>query len=78
MVNDQRIARTQVFDASDPDERMTWFVGAFVIQFSLQKRQERTNALMDHIIATVHETKPIPQYRPLMMVFPATTNLYYI
>jgi hypothetical protein len=79
MVNDQRIAHTSIFDPDDPADRaMTWFVGAFVVQFSLQKRQERSNAVMDHLVVIVHETKAIPQYKRLMMVFPATTNLYYI
>ena len=78
MVKDQRIAHTSIFDAGAPNAQMTWFVGAYVIQFSLQKRQERSVAIMDYIVATVHETQPIPQYKPLMMVFPASTSLYYI
>ncbi|VTR91847.1 Uncharacterized protein OS=Candidatus Methylomirabilis oxyfera GN=DAMO_2872 PE=4 SV=1 [Gemmata massiliana] len=78
MVGNERIAHTTIFNATDPHERMTMFIGAFVIQFSLLKRQERSNAIVEHFVATVHETQPIPQYRPLMMVYPATTNLYYI
>ncbi len=67
-----------IFDVDGEYERLTWFVSAFVLQFSIQKNSNRTNVIVDHLIVTVHETKPIPPYRPLMGVYPAEVSLYYV
>lgn len=77
-VDGKTIPHSTIFDPDREYENPTWFVNGFVLQFSLQKRQERVHAIADHLIVTVHETKEIPPYQSLMMVFPAETNLYYV
>ncbi|XZE44075.1 hypothetical protein SH467x_003662 [Pirellulaceae bacterium SH467] len=67
-----------IFDVDGEHERLTWFVSAFVLQFSIQKNFNRTNVIVDHLVVTVHETKPILAYRPLMGVYPAEVSLYYV
>ncbi len=72
------IAYASIIDVDEKCARPTWFVNGFVVQFSLQKRQERAYAVVEHFVVTVHESKDVPQYQPLMMVFPAEVNLYYV
>ena len=78
LVDGQPMPYVSIFNADDMDMCMTWFVSAFVIQFSIQKHQNRSNAILDHLIVTVHETKDIPKYRPLLGVFPSEVNLFYV
>ena len=35
-------------------------------------------AVIDHLTAIVHETRPVPEYRTLRQVFPAQASLFYI
>ena len=78
LVNGQPIPHVPIFDADGEHERMTWYVSAFVIQFSVQKKQNLNNAVLDHLVVTVHETKPIPPYQPLFGVYPAEVSLFYV
>ncbi len=78
LVDGRPIAYAAIFDATAEGARPTWFVNGFVVQFSLQKRQDRTHAIAEHFVVNVHDTKPIPEYRPLMMVFPCEVNLFYV
>jgi len=78
LVDGATMPHVSIFDVDGEDERLTWFVSAFVLQFSVQKNSNRTNVIVDHLIVTVHETKPIPTYRPLMGVYPAEVSLYYV
>jgi hypothetical protein len=78
LVNGKPMPHVSIFDVDEDNQRVTWFVSAFVLQFSIQKHHNRTNVIIDHLVATVHETQPIPQYRPLMGVFPAEVSLYYV
>lgn len=78
LVHDQPIPHVTIFDPDDKDGRITWFVSAFVLQFSIQRSPNRANVVVDHLVATVHSTKPIPEYRPLMGVYPAEVSLYYV
>jgi hypothetical protein len=78
LVDGQPVPYISIFDADDNDTRMTWFVNAFVIQFSIQKHQNRVNAVLDHLIVTVHETKDIPPYRPLFGAYPTEVTLFYV
>ncbi len=48
------------------------------MQFSIQKRQSLKNAVMDHLVVTVHETKPVPDYQMLYGIYPAEVNLFYL
>lgn len=72
------VPHVSIFDVDGVHERLTWFVSAFVLQFSIQKNSNRTNVIVDHLVVTVHETKSIPAYRPLMGVYPAEVSLYYV
>ncbi|QEF98102.1 hypothetical protein Mal15_21490 [Stieleria maiorica] len=78
LVDGQPIPYVSTFDADDEEEQMTWYVSAFVIQFSIQKRPSLKNAVLDHLVVTVHETKTIPEYQPLMGVYPSEVNLFYV
>jgi len=78
LVDDKPIPYVPIVDADDEQNNMTWYVNAFVVQFSLQKRQNLKNAVLDHLVVTVHETKPIPEYRPLLGVFPTEVNMFYV
>jgi hypothetical protein len=78
LVDGQPIPYAPIFDVDDKDERLTWYVTAFVIQFSIQKKPNLINAVLDHLVVTVHETKPIPKYQPLFAVYPAEVNLFYV
>jgi hypothetical protein len=33
---------------------------------------------MDHLVVTVHETKPVPQYQMLYGIYPAEVSLFYV
>ena len=78
LINGVTMPYVSIFDVDGKHERLTWFVSAFVLQFSIQKNQNRTNVIVDHLVATVHETQPIQQYRPLMGVYPSEVSLYYV
>jgi hypothetical protein len=78
LVNGQPIPHVPIFDADGERERITWYVSAFVIQFSIQKKPNLNTAVLDHLVATVHETKPIPEYQPLFGVYPAEVSLFYV
>ena len=78
LVDDQPIPFVPIFDADDEDERMTCYVSAFVVQFSIQKKQNLNHSVLDHVVVTVHETRAVPQYRPLFGVYPAEVSLFYV
>ena len=78
LVGDLPIPYVGIFDPDDSETRLTSFFSAFVVQFSVQKRQNLKNAVLDHLVVTVHETKPIPEYRSLMGAYPSEVNLFYI
>lgn len=78
LVDDVPMPYVPIFDPDNPDFRMTWFVSGFVIQFSIEKNFRRNNVIIEHLIVTVHETKEIPRYQPLMGVFPAQVSMYYV
>ncbi len=78
LVNGQPIPHVPIFDADGEHEPMTWYVSAFVIQFSIQKKQNLNNAVLDHLVVTVRETRPIPEYQPLFGVYPAEVSLFYV
>ena len=78
IVGDEYFPITYLFDADADNAKLSWFVSAMVIQFSIQKNHMLKNAVLEHLIVTVNETKPIPEYRPLMGVYPAETNLFYV
>lgn len=78
LVDGAVMPHVSIFDVDGGQERLTWFVSAFVLQFSIQKNFNRSNVIVDHLVVTVHETKPIPVYRPLMGVYPAEVSLYYV
>ncbi|MDY0166053.1 MAG: hypothetical protein RBS80_05885 [Thermoguttaceae bacterium] len=78
LVNGQPIPHVPIFDVDGEQERMTWYISAFVIQFSIQKKQNVTSAVLDHLVVTVHETRPIPEYEPLLGVYPAEVSLFYV
>ena len=78
LVNGSPIPYAPIFDVDEGNQRLTWFVSAFVLQFSIQKSPNRTNVVVDHLVVTVHETRPIPAYQPLMLAFPAQVSLYYV
>jgi hypothetical protein len=74
----QQVQYCDVFDADEDDCNMTWFVNGFVLQFMLQKRANLINIQLESLVATVHQTKPIPEYRLPMMAFPTETSLFYV
>jgi hypothetical protein len=78
LVDGVPMPHVSIFDVDGKYQRLTWFVSAFVLQFSIQKNSNRTNVIVDHLVVTVHETKPIPPYRQLMGVYPAEVSLYYV
>lgn len=78
VIDDVVIAYASILDLDDPESRPTWFVNGFVVQFSLLKHPNRTSVLVEHLIVTVHETKPIPRYKPLIMAYPLEISLYYV
>jgi hypothetical protein len=78
LVAGQRIPHTSIFDPDTDGQPPTWFVNGFVVQFGIKKREELSYVVFDFIQATVYETRPIPTYQPLMLVYPAETSLYYI
>ncbi len=78
LVDDQPIPFTTLFDPDNGVSRLTWFVSAFVIQFLVQKDPSRTNAVLEQLIVTVHESRAIPAYRHAFGVYPATTSLFYV
>jgi hypothetical protein len=78
LVSGQPIPYVSIFNADCDDERMTWYFSAFVIQFAIQKRHNLKNAVLDHLVVTVHETKTIPPYQPLFAAYPAEVSLYYV
>lgn len=78
IVGDEYFPITYAFDADADNAKLSWFVSAMVIQFSIQKNCILKNAVLDHLVVSVSETKPIPQYRPLMGVYPSETNLFYV
>ena len=78
LVDDKPVPYVSIIDADDEQTNMTWYVSAFVVQFSIQKRQNLKNAVLDHLVVTVHETKPIPEYIPLLGVYPTEVNLFYV
>jgi hypothetical protein len=69
---------TYIFDPDEDGLPPTWFVSGFVVRSSIRKREELARAVIEYVQATVHETLPIPAYKPLYQVFPAHTSLYYI
>lgn len=78
LVDGQPVPFDYIFDPDDTQTRMTWFVSALVLQFSVQKHPSRINAIVDHLLVTVHETKEIPKYQVLYGAYPATANLFYV
>ena len=78
MVGDEYFPITYNFDADADNAKLTWFVSALVIQFSIQKHFQLKNAVLEHLIVTVNETKPIPGYRPMMGLYPSEANLFYV
>lgn len=78
IVGDEYFPITYIFNPDEDDARLTWFVAAMVIQFSIQKNHQLKNAVLEHLIVNVNETKPIPEYQPLMGVYPAESNLFYV
>ena len=78
MVGDEYFPITYNFDADADNAKLTWFVSALVIQFSIQKHFQLKNAVLEHLIVTVNETKPIPEYRPMMGLYPSEANLFYV
>ncbi len=78
VVDGQYIPHTYIFDPDAAGSRLTWFVSALVIQFSVARKHTLKQAIIDHLTAIVHETKPIPKYKRLMQVFPAQASLFYI
>lgn len=78
LVNGAPMPYVSTFDVDGGEERLTWFVQGFVLQFSIQKNQNRTNVIVDHLIVTVHETLPIPPYQPMMGAYPAQVSLFYV
>lgn len=77
-IGDQYFPFTYIFDPDHDYTNLTWFVSAMVIQFSIQKNPHLKNAVLEHLIVTVNETKPIPKYQPLMGVYPAESNMFYV
>lgn len=59
-------------------ENLTCFVSAFVLQFSILKKSNLGNAVVDHLVVTVHETKPVPKYEMLFGAYPADVSLFYV
>ena len=78
LVDSQPIPHAPIVNPDDEGERMTWYVSAFVIHFSIQKKANLSNAVLDHLVVTVHETKPIPRYQPLFGAYPAEVSLFYV
>lgn len=78
IVENEPIPYAPIFNVDDPDERITWFVSGLVIQFSIKKDQNLQQAIVEHLVVTVHETKPVPEYRSLFGVYPAQVNLFYV
>jgi hypothetical protein len=78
LVNGTPVPHVSICDVDGNNERVTWFVSAFVLQFAIQKNPNRTTVIVDHLVVTVHETQPIPRYQPLMGVYPAEVSLYYV
>jgi hypothetical protein len=78
LVNEVPMPYVSIFDVDGEQERLTWFVSAFVLQFSVQKNHSRANVIVEHLVVTVHETQPIPPYQPLVGVYPAEVSLYYV
>lgn len=77
-VHGQSIPYAPIFDPDVNGARVTWFVSGFVIQFLIQKRQNLVNAVLEHLVVTVHETKPVPKYQYFFAVYPAEANLFYV
>jgi len=78
VVGEEYFPITYEFDADAEDAKLSWFVSAMVIQFAIRKNHMLRNAILDHLVVTVNETKPIPKYQPLMGVYPAETDLFYV
>lgn len=78
LVGDESVPFTGIFNVDAEHGRLTWFVSAMVIQFSVVKHHTLINATLDHLVVTVHESKAIPPYRMLFGVYPATASLYYV
>lgn len=78
VIDDERFPFTYIFDPDDNNERVTCFVAAIVVQFSIQKNYYLKSAVLEHLVVTVHETKPIPKIHPLFEAYPAETNLFYV
>ena len=78
MVDHQAIPHSPIFDVDKDGDRVTWFVSGFVVQFSIQKRQNLTHAVLDYLTVTVHETKPIPSYEILPGAYPSEVSLFYV
>lgn len=78
IVDNEFIPHTTIIDQTNPEERFTWFIGAFVVRFAILKKHNLRNVILNHLTAIVHEKRPIPQYRTVMQVYPAKTSLYYV
>lgn len=78
IVGQELIPFTYAIDADASNAKLTWFVSAMVIQFSIQKNHMLKNAVLEHLIVSVHESKAIPEYEMPYGIYPAETNLYYV
>ena len=74
----EQVQCSEIFDPDDEQCKITWFVSGFVIQFMIQKRANLTNVVLQNLVTTVHETKPVPDFRVPMMAFPTETSLFYV
>jgi hypothetical protein len=74
----QPVPTAEIFNPDDSTSRLTFFISAFVVQFSILKHPTRAVTSVNHLVVTVHQTKDVPSYRPLAMAFPGLASLFYV
>ncbi len=79
LVDNQLTPRSIIFD-EEIDDRISWFVSAFAIQFSIRNKNYLKCATVERLIISVHETRPVPEYRKYggICAFPVEADLFYV
>lgn len=78
IVKGRLVAYTTCGMTWDADERVTWFVQAFAIQFKIRKRDAFASIVVDGLEATVHDYQAVPEFRPMYGAYPVESSLYVI
>jgi len=67
-----------ISEMGEGDDRLDWYLEGYLLRFKIQKRDVYSAIELDGLVATVHDFRPPPRYKPVHAVEVAEFDMYLV